>query len=504
MANILFGTDYYEGWYGQSIMPNTGDWADINQWYSEEGRIENGGETYIPPTKLGRLPLETDTITFKQPVLSNFPASWSGNLINPRLGKYTYYPTQVRVNATGTWSGTITGTLQVWGTATQPVISGVIQSCYSTNFDGGIFSGTFGTNNSGGLNFNNSSYNGPTTITVTFSDISINNTTINASINNTANLTLGGGAIVNGTVSVRSLLIYGNSKILNSPTVTVAGMIRILPTSGDGSWPLVNTTLLTSSSNTVSLGIFNKPNDTKLNIPANVMIRCTNLLSIDNCNMLGSFEFTGTDVKRRLHIRHNSIIAQDISSAAINCYDYTIFSGTFTHPNDWVFGSPTTGANIRMGCEDDYIYNTITQRYENIVSIVNTSKNITIYENASVYTYINTPWYMYVSNQEGDFFNYNENPRVSPLDYGKFTGKITILPTTGYTSTSRRLTVDGGIYAPTATISAIKNGSTYTFNLSEFPDNMKFGNDNNSRFIPNIYINNLPTDNDILATQGIR
>ena len=123
MASLYFGDQVNQGPY-----PNTGNWTDRNQFYVERGNFNKGG--WSPGALAGRLPTEADDVTFDQPLLSNFPTTWSGAVQGLNLGSAT-------VPATGTWSGPITNGLNIPHPNSTCVISGTI-----SNGGGNVYGGT--------------------------------------------------------------------------------------------------------------------------------------------------------------------------------------------------------------------------------------------------------------------------------------------------------------------------------------------------------------------------
>jgi hypothetical protein len=260
---------------------------------------------------------------------------------------------------------------------------------------------------------------------------------------------------------------------------------------GDTTWTLPNTTQITAAGS-VSLnytGYALPRESTRLNVPSTVSVTCGGTLSIDNCDMLGSFTFAGSVNPKKLIIKGNSTVAQAISSQAINCYDYEIRGGTFTDPGDWTFGNLSTPVRLLIGAEYYTRYDVNYNRIQELETLT-TNKNITIYSNNS-------------NPSIQVFFGVvsNSNSSYDSRNYGTYTGTITVLKTT--TGNAIGLNVIGGTYSPTVTAPSTKTGSNYRINFSDFGVQNGFGLYLNSRYTPNILISNLPSDIDVLATQGV-
>ena len=153
MANIWFGAYV-------PVASQTGNWGQLNQWYSDPGDNSKSG---YPGTLLGRLPYNTDTVYCAQDVLSNvgywngaYPAgsyvtgSFAGNVNNGTIntaatfsgtvnscnmynGTYTGAVFDPVING-GTFTGTIQGNVQVGGTAT--ITASVINVFYFRQYGG--------------------------------------------------------------------------------------------------------------------------------------------------------------------------------------------------------------------------------------------------------------------------------------------------------------------------------------------------------------------------------
>ena len=430
-------------YFGRGGSADNGNWTDQNQWWSGLGGFV--GETYYGPSGLGRVGLESDTIDFRQAITSNFPTSWTGTTESLKLGL-------PGTPATGTWSGPMSGSITIYGTSTAPVISRQLPQGGYHYFYGGVVTGPL--NSSGSLTFAGDSRCTTSTAITGLYSLTINDTaqvTANVSLS-TGYLYIYGG-VLNGTVSAYYMVMSGGT-ILNSPTISVTG-----PTGGPSGYyfkysggTLPNTTLITAPNLTLQ----------GVTIPVTMALSCKYYLLIDNSTVIGSFSFNGNEATRNLTITHNSIIAQDISTAAINCYRYYIWSGTFPHPNDCVFGSLSKGTDqINIGVHFDVNYYGTFISKESLV----TSKNITVYTNSGGSNLqFNVPNFAY----------FPANTQPSPTSYGTFTGIIRLLGTTA-NPTPPSVRVEGGTYAPTVPVSASTSGTNYVLNYSDLPIDPGFG-----------------------------
>jgi hypothetical protein len=486
MATVYFGSGYS---FGQTI---NGNWTDVTQFYAKEAYWDY--ETFVPAQPLNRLPTEQDTVVFKQALLVNFPTSWSGPTITLRLGRLAGYGNGIppRVNATGTWSGINTGEAYVVGTSTQPVLSGQTQGGY---FYGGNITGNLLLSGYARANLLvDSVFTGTITANSTgFLDI-YQGSTVNTNINsNQLVLQLYENAVMSGSIiNAADISVLPGAKILNSPTITCK-TLTVRPKVGDTTWPLPNTTqILAYGSVSLNYTGYQLPREsTRLSVPSIVSVTCGGTLSIDNCDMLGSFTFAGSLFPKKLIVKGNSIVAQAISSEVINCYDYEIRGGTFTHPGDWTFGSLSTPATLNIGAELYLRYDVNYNRIDELETLT-TSKNITIYSHNSNSS---TVYLRFGNVSNSASIGYNSR------DLGTYTGTITLLKTT--VGIEPYLSIYGGTYSPTVTVPSTKNGSNYRINFTDFGNQNGFGVYLNSRYTPNILISNLPSDIDVLATQGV-
>ena len=345
MATVYFGTDYRPaGW-----VP-TGDWTDVGQWFSNPGSSGEFGDTAGTP--LGRLPTQADDVWFKQSLLFNFPTTWTGTTLSMQLGSPT-------VSATGTWSGSkapgsgFTPAFTVYSTSTSsPIISGPWYGTGAEIYGGLVTSEVPASvfyiivvNLRGGIFAPTVAINRPDCF------LNIFGGTLNANITDCKRLDMRGGTI-NGTVRARQIFISNTSTILNSPTIeatlsdnsSITGPSMSITT---GTVSMPQTTLLKAiANNNSSLTLKD------VSIPATVRCETSLNLIIDNSTVLGSFGLIGSNPNRNLTIRGNSTIAHDISSSATNCFNFEIFSGTFTNTNPWIFGSTSSPVlSFNMGAE---------------------------------------------------------------------------------------------------------------------------------------------------------
>jgi len=501
MPTVYFGQSY-------NFTVLNGNWNDVGQWFSADSYVD--GEDVIAGVPLGRLPYTSETISFKQAVLSNFPSSWSGDTMNLQLGReYGPAGSSQRINATGTWSGyhicdIYTGGIRVCGTSTQPVISGTVDIFGgSVTFNGGLVTGNIiSTNgNQGGSTtfLGDSRYTAGGTFSFQNWQFTASNTAYITANFNTSScaMYLSELCTINGTVSVGTLYALGGTKIINSPTIQTLsyGQIYIRRGTSGASATLSptfpQTTLIkTASAGDIFLGInynphFDSDYTTDLS-GSSFNIQCGGNLTIENCVFPGNFVFTYAP-RSKLSITYNSVIATDISTPTTNCYDYTLNSGTYTNSNDFIFGSSTTAANVKIGCNTHFNYS--PQPYITTIEKLDTNKNITIYSNSTKSVYFN-----YASN---GLYNPYNNDRVDPLNFATFGGLINILTTTGGTAVTP--SVQGGRYTPTKTIPAYKTGSDYRISAADFPSSYGFGLNGSSSYSPTLFISNLPSGIDVLA-----
>ena len=491
MATVYFGN--YYGLYGG----NTGNWNQLSQWFATLGGYNPDTESIDDPEPLNRFPTEQDVIYFVQNVTSGFPSSWSGELQSARIGDV------VTRNSTGTWTGIMNGAF--YGSS-QLIVSPANGSLYISMYGGrltripqymysvylsgnAVYDGADVTDTTGRtiFLFETATFKGG--INTIYTEVELNDSsTFNG---NNKTITVG---------NFRSLRsdTPNTISILNCPTINVTS--TYFSNGNEEQSPYNNSTFLN--------GILNIPTSTQFNcsgnvrigtfyyfysnqsgntfIPSTVTLNCAQKLTITNANVQGYFTFTGNSINKRLKLSRYSTITQDISTSVINCYNYGIFSGTYTNSNNWVFGDSTTPARVNIG--SDRIYNGNLSPYY-FLETLNTNKNITIYSNST----------------KGILFNYSDvypdyySTPAEKRNYGKFSGLITILKTT--TGNNALVSVGGGQYKPTVTISTSNSNSKFILSYSNWPASYGFGRDSYSIFDPTIYVNNLPSVIDTVATQ---
>jgi hypothetical protein len=227
------------------------------------------------------------------------------------------------------------------------------------------------------------------------------------------------------------------------------------------------------------------------------------VISITDSVVGGTISFANTS-SSWLKIAKNSIIAADISTTVSNCTQFTITSGTFTHPNPWTFGSasiPTRSSNIGAQIyylipfsNPDYysnsLRNTATSYATETLGTFN--KDITIYTNNLNGTY------HYINNPQPDFYN-GSYSWGNFIRYTTFTGVIKILPTTG--GVLPYIGIGGGDYQPTVFVNSIRSGTNYSLDATQLPYDWGFYRSNRPEsYKPTIYAVGLPSGVDILAT----
>lgn len=492
MATVYFGNYYglYDG--------NTGNWNQLSQWFATSGGFNPYTESFDYPEPLNRFPTEQDVIYFFQNVTSGFPSSWSGELRSARIGDV------VTRNATGTWTGRIQEGV-FYGSSSQLIVSPADGSTYINMFGGRLTripQYMYGVYLSG-----NAVYDGADVADTTGRIISLSETaTFKGGINTIyTEVELNDSSTFNGnnkTITVGNFRTLRSDtpntiSILNCPTINVTS--TYFSNGNEEQSPYNNPTFLN--------GILNIPTSTQFNcsgnvrigtfyyfysnrsgntfIPSTVTLNCAQKLTITNANVQGYFTFTGNSINKKLKLSRYSTITQDISTSVINCYDYRIFSGTYTNSNNWVFGDSTTPALINIGT--DITYKGDISPYF-FLETLNTSKNITIYSNSTKQIIFNYP----------ENYGYNTTA-ADARKYGKFSGLITILKTT--TGNIAPVYVRGGQYLPIVTIPTSNSNSKFILSYSNWPASYGFGQDSYSIFDPTIYVNNLPSVIDTVATQ---
>ena len=494
--------------------PKNGNWTDTFQWFTQDGFSNEFGTT--PGTLLGRLPTQADTIEMNQAVTSNFPASWSGPLWYAKLGSST-------VNATGTWSGTLTG-LTVYGTTSSPVISGIV------NGDSFFFGGLLSSNQSSAVYY---TINAPTVVSGNISSsgaavianggtitgnlnvgsMTINTTTITGSITAATELRISTGTFTNVTLGSGLVNFYmtGGSlpavtSLANAAVTITGGSMPVLTTIGaltgvgaygfnmsGGYLPSVN--WINASNGTFNytggtlpavgtiksygnIGLYNFVTSATLAVTgypaANIVIQ--------NSTVTGVISFANVS-NSSLYINMNSTITTDISTTVTNCSGFYIYSGTFTHPNPWIFGNSSTAATVNLGCD----VTRASPFVPYVLETLNTNKNITIYCQASKSIKFNVRT------------SYTTGGGFSPTQYGTFTGLISLIPVTGQTFPTANLQVGGGTYAPVVTAPAVFNGTTYSLDPATLPYDWGFAS-NSGVYSATLYVSNLPSTADILGS----
>ena len=100
MATVYFGCLH-------PLAAYTGDWTALNQWYSDQGSgAPDKLSSPTPGTYLGRLPTPADTIELWQSPTTNVTA-WSGAIVCANGNGV--------IISSGTWSGAISGGLEISG-----------------------------------------------------------------------------------------------------------------------------------------------------------------------------------------------------------------------------------------------------------------------------------------------------------------------------------------------------------------------------------------------------
>ena len=513
--------------------PPNGNWTDTFQWFTQDGISNEFGIT--PGTLLGRLPTEADTIEMRQAVTSNFPAAWTGTLWYARLGSST-------VNATGTWSGTLNG-LTVYGTTSSPVISGIVNG--NSWFFGGLLSSTQSsaayyvinapTVVSGNISSSGAAViaNGGTiTGNLNVGSMTINTTTITGSITAATelristgtftNVTLGSGLvnfyITGGTLpnitSIPASSVFnmtGGSlpavtSLANAAVTITGGSMPVLTTIGaltgggaygfnmsGGYLPSVNWINASAGTFNYSGGtlpavgtIKSEGNIGLYNFVTSATLAVTGYpaanIVIQNSTVTGVISFANVS-NSSLYINMNSTITTDISTTVTNCSGFYIYSGTFTHPNPWIFGNSSTAATVNLGCD----VTRASPFVPYVLETLNTNKNITIYCQASKSIKFNVRT------------SYTTGGGFSPTQYGTFTGLISLIPVTGQTFPTTNLQIGGGTYAPVVTAPAVFNGTTYSLDPTTLPYDWGFAS-NGGVYSATLYVSNLPSTADILGS----
>ena len=530
-------TAYFGVYYTVSGHPKNGDWTDTFQWYSQDGFSNEFGVT--PGTLLGRLPTEADTVVFNQAVTSHVPTSWTGTIQDAKLGSSivpatgtwsgliygscTIYGTTSSPVISGTlgssigsrsasvvfYGGRLTSDQTYpdnsYGVNAPTVITGNINSTGgSLTANGGTISGNL---NIGLLYINTTTITGIITATVqlnittgTFANVTLgslssfymsggslpNVTSIQTaagfslsggslpavtSLNGSGSVTITGGSMasltsIGATTQVNGFYMYGGSL----PAVTSISSSFTFYYYG-GSLPAVGT--IRSYGN---IGLYNVVTTATLTVTgypaANIVIQ--------NSTFSGAIYFANVS-NSSLYITRNSTITTDISTTVTNCGGFYIYSGTFTHPNPWIFGNSSTAVTVNLGCDVTKDSPFVPYTLETL----NTNKNITIYCQASKSIKFNVR----TTQPTGGSF--------SPTQYGTFTGLISLIPVTGQTYPTPL--VGGGTYAPVVTAPAVFNGSTYSLANSSLPYDWGFAS-NGGVYSATIYVSNLPSTADILGT----
>ena len=218
------------------------------------------------------------------------------------------------------------------------------------------------------------------------------------------------------------------------------------------------------------------------------------IIRINSSTVAGNISFGNIGVAW-LEISGRSVISADISTAVTNCARFTLTSGTFTHPNPWIFGTTSIAATIEsLGSEVVYVGRFTagippadTSTSYAVETLGTFNKDITIYTSATSVVRINYPRLTSGGLER-------ELRRDTT-----FTGLISILPITGGRIPS--ITVGGGIYRPTKTVAAIASGTNYYLDATQLPYDWGFYRDDNpDAYSPTIYVSGIPLRFDVLSS----